>query len=123
MIDRGECIRERPDLLLDVGTHFVIVEIDEHQHHERACECEIARMVNIGQSLGGAPSVFIRYNPDTFRCMNSKKKIDPSFTSRMRVLLDWIRTISREMPNDFTSAVYLFYDDYKASNTTTQCIA
>ena len=63
---------ERPDRLWDFGTHCVILEVDENQHSERACVCEVVRMVNIHQSLGGARVVFIRYNPDVY---DKKKRL------------------------------------------------
>lgn len=47
MIDGGECIRERPDIVIDATTHYIVIEVDEHQHRDRACECEITRMINI----------------------------------------------------------------------------
>jgi len=47
IIDKGECGKERPDFLIDCGTHYIIIEVDEHQHQGRACECEQIRMVKI----------------------------------------------------------------------------
>ena len=49
-VDNGICINDRPDFLFDYLTHYVIV--DEHQHDDRLCECEIKRMINISQALG-----------------------------------------------------------------------
>ena len=66
VVDRGSCGKERPDAVYDVGTHIVIVECDEHQHSSYACECEQARMVNIGQTFGGLRVVFLRFNPDKY---------------------------------------------------------
>ena len=34
--------RERPDFLFDVGTHVVILEVDENQHKDRQCLCSLA---------------------------------------------------------------------------------
>ncbi|KAI9004794.1 hypothetical protein BC832DRAFT_540183 [Gaertneriomyces semiglobifer] len=47
IIDAGDCGRERPDFWIDCGTHILVMEVDEHQHSGRACECEQTKMVNI----------------------------------------------------------------------------
>ena len=54
----------RPDFLFDCGTHFAVLEVDEHQH--KGVSCEVARMVNITGALG-LPTVFVRLNPDGYR--------------------------------------------------------
>eukprot|EP00899_Mesostigma_viride_P001058 jgi/Mesvir1/10953/Mv11494-RA.1 len=66
MIDGGACVRVRPDFVWDAATHMVVLEVDENQHMQYACECEQARMANVGQAMG-MPTLFIRYNPDGFR--------------------------------------------------------
>ena len=65
-IEKGECGLERPDRVYDFGDKIVILECDEHQHRERNCLCEQTRMINIGQSFGGVPVYFIRWNPDNY---------------------------------------------------------
>ena len=52
-----------PDFLYDKGTHFVIIEVDEHKHRGSAYECDDRRMLDIIANLG-QPCIFIRYNPD-----------------------------------------------------------
>jgi hypothetical protein len=115
----GECGLERPDRLWDLGTHCVILEVDENQHSERACTCEVARMANIHQSLGGARVVFIRYNPDVY-----DKNNDPKFSSRMDILGRWIQHLCKhENFEEFmkryggvrdVASMYLFFDGYKS---------
>lgn len=74
IVEQGECFKYRPDFLIDCNTHFVVLEIDENQHKDRADECETVRMmINIFQSLG-MPTKFIRYNPDKYR-VNKERKI------------------------------------------------
>ncbi len=41
----GGCSRRRPDLLLDMGSHVVIVEVDENKHDEYDCTCENRRLI------------------------------------------------------------------------------
>ena len=60
------CSRRRPDLLLDVGTHIIIVEVDENKHDSYDCSCENKRLMQISQDLQHRPIVFIRFNPDKY---------------------------------------------------------
>ena len=110
VVEGGSCVRYRPDFLLDAGTHFVIVEVDENQHQERACECEQTRMVNIAQALGLA-TVFVRYNPDRYDPGDGSKPF--SQTKREKVLVEWIAHLLGMSPTSrgaFCDAVYLFFD-------------
>jgi hypothetical protein len=68
IVDGGDCGKERPDrVYLDAEGRFVLIlEVDENQHFDRACECEQTRMVNIGQMFGGTPVYFVRWNPDSY---------------------------------------------------------
>ena len=61
------CSRRRPDLLLDMGSHIIIVEIDENKHTGYDCSCENKRLMEISQDLQHRPIVFIRFNPDSYR--------------------------------------------------------
>jgi len=56
--------KRRPDLFLDVAHYTLIIEIDEDQHKNYLCENK--RSMEIFQSLGNRPIIFIRFNPDTF---------------------------------------------------------
>jgi len=60
------CSRRRPDLLLDMGSHVIIVEIDENKHTDYDCSCENKRLMEISQDLHHRPIVFIRFNPDEY---------------------------------------------------------
>lgn len=60
------CSRRRPDLLLDMGSHIIIVEVDEHKHEGYDCSCENKRLMEISQDLQHRPIVFIRFNPDAY---------------------------------------------------------
>jgi len=61
------CSLRRPDLLLDMGSHIIIVEIDENKHTGYDCSCEHKRLMEISQDLQHRPIVFIRFNPDSYR--------------------------------------------------------
>ncbi len=60
------CSLRRPDLLLDMGSHIIIVEVDENKHSDYDCSCEHKRLMQISQDLHHRPVVFIRFNPDAY---------------------------------------------------------
>jgi hypothetical protein len=111
IINRGECGKERPDFLFDCDNRYVVLEVDEHQHMDRNCECEQTRMVNICQSLG-MPTTFIRFNPDTYKVNNHN--IKTPVATRMEEVCKWINTLTARVNNKaFLTTVYLFFDDYE----------
>jgi len=61
------CSLRRPDLLLDMGSHIIIIEIDENKHSGYDCTCENKRLMEISQDLQHRPIVFIRFNPDSYK--------------------------------------------------------
>jgi hypothetical protein len=67
------CSKRRPDLLLDLGYHIIIIEIDETQHKNYDEICENKRIMEISQDLGHRPIIFIRFNPDSYK--NKKNKL------------------------------------------------
>jgi hypothetical protein len=60
------CSRRRPDLLVDIGTHLIIIEVDENKHDTYDCSCENKRLMELSQDVGHRPIVFIRFNPDQY---------------------------------------------------------
>ena len=64
------CSLRRPDLLLDMGTHIIIVEIDENKHSGYECSCENKRLMLLSQDLHHRSIVFIRFNPDGYTDQN-----------------------------------------------------
>ena len=66
------CSRRRPDLLLDMGSHIVIVEVDENKHTDYDCSCEHKRLMELSQDLQHRPIVFIRFNPDDYTNQNGE---------------------------------------------------
>jgi len=60
------CSKRRPDLLLDMGSHIIIVEIDENKHTNYDCSCENKRLMELSQDLQHRPIIFIRFNPDDY---------------------------------------------------------
>ena len=112
------CGKERPDFLFDCLTHYVVLEVDEHQHNSRDYQgCEVIRMKNISQGLG-LPTIFIRFNPDKYKVEG--KKYDPPFSERKELLkstlikyIEPFQYSSEKM--GFLSCIKLFYDDLDSS--------
>ena len=114
-IDGGVCGKERPDFVLETdGGFFVVIEVDEFQHAAYLIECENTRMVNISQSLG-APTMFIRFNPDPYTVGASKQNV--RMADRYKVLKTWLDdSLKMSMEGvkkiGFCSYVRLFYNDF-----------
>ena len=64
------CSKRRPDLLLDMGSHIIIVEIDENRHTDYDCSCQNKRLMELSLDVGHRPIVFIRFNPDDYKDTN-----------------------------------------------------
>ena len=60
------CSKRRPDLLLDLGSHIIIIEIDEDKHSSYDSSCENKRLMELSQDVHHRPIVFIRFNPDKY---------------------------------------------------------
>jgi hypothetical protein len=115
IVDGGICGKERPDRIYDLGDKVLILECDEHQHRQRACACEQARMVNIGQTFGGLPVYFIRWNPDDYSPAGRKKPEDVK--KRYKLVGDLIadlRDNKMNLPKALVSALYMYYDDWSS---------
>ena len=116
IIDNGICGTERPDRVYDLGDKILVLECDENQHQDRACLCEQTRMVNIGQSFGGIPVYFIRFNPDDYSPENDRKNLE-ELNKRYKLLGDLICDIKNNkhsMPQNLVSAIYLYYDGWNS---------
>lgn len=62
----GGCSDKRPDLLLDLLTHVIIIEIDEYGHVGYNQSHEIQRMKLISGDLADRPIIYLRLNPDNY---------------------------------------------------------
>jgi hypothetical protein len=66
------CSRRRPDLLVDMGSHVVIVEVDENKHTDYDTMCEHKRLMELSQDVHHRPIIFIRFNPDAYTDQEGK---------------------------------------------------
>ena len=117
VVDGGVCGKERPDRVYDFGDKIIVLECDENQHQDRACLCEQTRMVNIGQSFGGIPVYFIRWNPDDYCCdeSDSEDAMPEPLAKRYVLCANLIQDIKdgrHKTPNALVSARYMFYDGW-----------
>jgi len=104
------CTRERPDFVLDVGTHWIILEVDEFQHRNYKDPCECVRMINIAQTIH-RKGVFIRFNPDSFKKGSEVQRVP--IPARLEVLKSWIDILTIE--SNLTGVlqfIQLYYDEF-----------
>ena len=63
---RVECHLYRPDFVFDMGSHTIVIEIDENQHRSYDTSCDNKRLMSIFEGLGSRPMVMVRFNPDRY---------------------------------------------------------
>ena len=118
----GGCSRKRPDGLIDLLTHSIIIEIDEDQH--RGYSCENKRSMQLFTDLGSRPIIFIRLNPDSYTlngkhmrgCFSLSKSSgelipnDKEISSRFNSLLETIDKC-RPVPDKEVSVIELYFNE------------
>lgn len=122
------CSKRRPDLLLHMGSHAIIVEIDENQHTDYDSICENKRLMELSQDLNHIPVVFIRFNPDDYVKNGNKIKscwkvhkntgiiqIDKNkkneWKERLENLKNTIHRWTKTMTTKMIEIVKLYYDE------------
>jgi EsV-1-7 cysteine-rich motif len=112
----GCTTKTRPDFIWDCGTHFVVLEIDEHQHCGYAEECDCARMINMGEDMMRR-GIFIRYNPDGFKAEG--RKMNVNWSRRTDLLAKWLTAAFERTESENTlEIVRLYFDDFSVESTT-----
>ncbi len=75
----GGCFKRRPDLLLKLGSHILIVEVDENSHDAYDPTYEEKRMGEIWEDVGyDVPLVFVRFNPNKYKDEHGNSVPSPS---------------------------------------------
>jgi len=122
------CSLRRPDLLLDLGSHIIIVEVDENQHQNYDCSCENKRLMQISQDLDFRPIIFIRFNPDGFinkdnekvkscwkiglnGCIAIQSKKQKEWDDKMNSLIESITYWSINQSDKMIEVVQMYYDE------------
>lgn len=113
------CSRKRPDLYVDLGSHILIVEIDENQHIEYDCSCENKRLMEISKDFAHRPIVFIRFNPDDYFDTSGNK-----ISSCWRVGKDSIIRIQKSKQTEWDMRVNTLREQIKywIDNTTSKTL-
>jgi len=116
----------RPDILINIYTHAIIVEIDENQHNHEDYICENKRICTIFSELGHINCVFIRFNPDKYSLKNGaiyescfKKNKNGileiinefDWNNRLHKLKETIDYHIKNIPEKSITNIYLFYDE------------
>lgn len=118
----GGCSQKRPDILIDFGSHILIIEIDEHRHVNYTCEQSL--MVALYEDTGFRNVVFLRFNPDGYTEANKRYRSPFGYTPtgmiridkeeldrRMIMLIEQIEAYQNMIPEDPIYIQYLFYGD------------
>lgn len=75
--------KRRPDIFIDVGTHIVIVEVDEYGHTRYNGDDEYNRILDIIEDIGSKPLSLIRFNPDSYKDKNKKISVPSPWVKKL----------------------------------------
>jgi hypothetical protein len=111
-----------PDILWELETYFVHLEIDEMQHKKYNCECK--RILELNQCRGFKPTLLIRYNPNAVHIDGSKWKTSANkrlqelvrvlkwgFSDAGKLFANTIWKNSEDSIVPCIAIIYLYYDD------------
>jgi hypothetical protein len=82
---QGGTSRYRPDALLRLPTHSIIIEIDEAQHLSYCNNAESMRLAAIRRDLNDVPLIVIRLNPDGYN--DGVKRVEGCFSRSKGALI------------------------------------
>lgn len=118
----GGCSKKRPDVSIDFGSHYLMIEIDENRHVNYSCEEK--RIVELYEDVGFRKIIFLRFNPDRYK-EGTHKYTSPfkytrsgilqldetEFNRRIEQLLLRINIHRITEPLEQITVEYLFYGD------------
>jgi hypothetical protein len=127
LIGDGLCLKNRPDVLIHLNKHSIIIEIDEEQHKYYNLICDEARINNIQEALD-RPIIIIRFNPDAYiengkkikSCFNIDKKTgmrtipknqEQNWNNRLVKLKDTLAFSLEDYTDDPIRIIKLFYNN------------
>ncbi|OUU00419.1 MAG: hypothetical protein CBB92_04050 [Flammeovirgaceae bacterium TMED32] len=122
------CSLRRPDLLLDLGTQVIIIEVDENKHNNYDCSCENKRLMELSKDLQHRSMIMIRFNPDGYIDQDGKKikscwKLNKKgvmsimktkqeeWNERLNILIDNIQYWCDNKTSKTVEIVELFFDN------------
>lgn len=117
------CAKYRPDLLLDIGSHVVIIEIDEHQHDaQNYKDCDLKRSLDILSEIA-RPLIMLRINPDKyvskdgtkhkpiFKIVKKQLVLDTNVWNDRKLEIDkCFENCTTTKPTELFTQVNLFFD-------------
>jgi hypothetical protein len=101
--------RFRPDFVFNAQTHFVVVEVDENQHKSYCERAERERMLSIQRTLG-RPTVFVRYNPDSYA--PGEGSVPVGLPIREAILVEWVKRLVVSNRVKRAEVLRLFFDGF-----------
>lgn len=121
----GGCSKKRPDMMIDIFSHVVFIEIDEGGHNPNQYPCENKRMMTLFEDVASRPIVVIRANPDAY--WNAEKNRVPScfeynkrglsvprdkkaLQARLDAVYDRLLHHVTNIPDKEVTVEYLYYD-------------
>jgi hypothetical protein len=125
----GGCSKRKPDFYVDMGSHILIIEVDENQHNSYECLCENKRVMEISKDFDHRPVVLLRFNPDgyinnrgikvpscwisggtgIFRVPKNRKT---DWDIRLNILKEQISYWMCNKTDKTIEIIYLFYDGF-----------
>lgn len=108
-----------PDFTYDAGSHIVVLEVDELQHAHRGYSCDNKRMLDVFNTYGGLPVVFIRFNPDAYTLKNQLVPVaDVGKVDQPRLvkLVDTISVQLQKIPEHHITIIRMYYDNTQHNN-------
>ena len=115
----GGCSKRRPDLMLDLITHWICVENDENCHKNYEEVCENRRTMELYTDMSNRPMVLIRFNCDKYEDGNSlfidgkeqiKIRCIREFNNRINELRNTINKYITFIPEKSITVEYLYYN-------------
>jgi len=116
------CSLRRPDLRIDLGSHWICAENDEDCHKDYDNTCENKRTMELYTDMGNRPMILIRFNCDKYNGGESLFKLNKNtgtsvikskkeFEKRISAFANIInRYIESEPPEKAVTIEYLYYD-------------
>ena len=113
-LENGCCeTKRRIDLRMLINNTMLCIEIDENQHKYYIKQDEEKRYNDLFMDFSGK-YIFIRYNPDKYKCVNNKIN-NPHFNTRINILKETINNqimrILNDENNDLIEIYHLYYDE------------
>jgi hypothetical protein len=117
----GGCSKRRPDLMIELGSHWICAENDENSHKDYDTTCENKRIMELYTDMANRPMVLVRFNcdkyeggPSLFRTCKqtgiSVIKSQKNFETRISNFAKTIKNYLTNIPEKAITVEYLYYN-------------